>query len=127
MTPYLFALYGTGGLVRHARPTNGRPTSSCMTSSRRPSRPPGRQIVGGAALQHSRTAVVSDNRGDQPVVTDGPFIETKEALGGFYLIDVRDHAQALELAAICPVGRVEVRPVLDMIDACRSDRLGVAS
>jgi hypothetical protein len=47
-------------------------------------------------------------------VTDGPFIETKEALGGFYLIDARDREQALEMAAICPSGQVEVRPVFDM-------------
>ncbi len=48
-----------------------------------------------------------------PTVTDGAFIETKEALGGFYLIEAKDLDQALTLAAGCPSGTVEVRPVLD--------------
>jgi hypothetical protein len=49
------------------------------------------------------------------VVTDGPFAETKESLGGFYVIDCRDLDQALELAKLCPApaGGVEVRPVQD--------------
>jgi hypothetical protein len=74
----------------------------------------GAQVIASEALQPSATAAVSDNRGDQPVVTDGPFIETKEAVGGFYLIEVRDRAQALELAALLPSPRVEVRAVYEM-------------
>jgi hypothetical protein len=48
-------------------------------------------------------------------VTDGPFAESKEALGGFYLIEARDLDHAIELARLCPAGGggVEVRPVLD--------------
>jgi hypothetical protein len=50
------------------------------------------------------------------VVTDGPFTETKEALGGYYLIEARDLDHALEIAKLCPApfGGVEVRPVMDM-------------
>ena len=51
--------------------------------------------------------------GGEPIVTDGPFIETKEALGGFYLVECKDLDQALALAKICPSGNVEVRPVMD--------------
>ena len=48
--------------------------------------------------------------GEQPLVTDGPFTETKEFVLGFYLLEVADDAQARELAALCPtVGYVELR------------------
>ncbi|SRR6266851_4661494 len=69
-------------------------------------------IVGGNALQPTATATTI--RGD--VVTDGPFVETKEALGGYYLIEAADLDQALAVARLCPVasGGVEVRPIMDM-------------
>jgi len=56
---------------------------------------------------------VKQREGAEPLVTDGPFIETKEALGGYYVIEARDLDQALELAKICPSGNVEVRPVMN--------------
>ena len=55
-------------------------------------------MLGGDALQPTATA--TSIRGD--VVTDGPFAETKEALGGFYLIEARDLDQALDIAKLCP-------------------------
>jgi hypothetical protein len=71
----------------------------------------GGKLVGGNALQPTATA--TSIRDD--VVTDGPFAETKEALGGFYLIEARDLDHALEIAKLCPApyGGVEVRPVMD--------------
>lgn len=50
------------------------------------------------------------------IVTDGPFAETKEALGGYYLIEAGDLDQALEFAKLCPApfGGVEVRPLMDV-------------
>ncbi len=71
----------------------------------------GGKIVGGNALQPTATA--TSIRDD--VVTDGPFAETKEALGGSYLIEARDLDHALEIAKLCPApyGGVEVRPVMD--------------
>lgn len=71
----------------------------------------GGTIVGGDALEPTATA--TSIRSD--VVTDGPFIETKEALGGFYLIEARDLDHAIEIAKLCPAqfGGVEVRPVMD--------------
>jgi len=71
----------------------------------------GASVVGGEALQPSSTA--STVRGDA-LVTDGPFADTKEALGGFYVIDAPDLDVALRLAKICPAGNVEVRPVLEL-------------
>ena len=74
----------------------------------------GASITGGAALERSSSATTVKLRdGEQPLVTDGPFIETKEALGGFYQIECKDLDQALELAKICPSGNIEVRPVMD--------------
>ncbi|GAA1141152.1 YciI family protein [Kribbella jejuensis] len=73
----------------------------------------GAQILGGEALERSSTASTVKNRqGAEPLVTDGPFIETREALGGFYLLEARDLDQALELAKLCPSANVEVRPVM---------------
>jgi hypothetical protein len=71
----------------------------------------GAKITGGNGLQSAATATTVR----AGVVTDGPFAETKEALGGFYVIDCRDLDQALEIARLCPApaGGVEVRPVQD--------------
>jgi hypothetical protein len=70
----------------------------------------GAKIEGGNALQPTTTATTI--RGD--VVTDGPFVETKEALGGYYLIEAKDLDQALAVAKLCPAGfgGVEVRPIM---------------
>jgi hypothetical protein len=70
----------------------------------------GAKMHGGNALQATGTA--TSVRGD--VVTDGPFAETKEALGGYYLIDANDLDQALAVAKLCPApyGGVEVRPIM---------------
>ena len=71
----------------------------------------GATMLGGNALQPTVTA--TSIRDD--VVTDGPFAETKEALGGYYLIEAADLDQALAVAKRCPAGAggVEVRPIWD--------------
>jgi hypothetical protein len=68
-------------------------------------------IVAGEALAPSGTSTTVRN-GSTPVVTDGPFIETKEALGGFYTVDCADLDQALAFAQTLPGDVVEVRPVI---------------
>lgn len=77
----------------------------------------GAKILEGAALERSSTATTVRKDWSKPeaapVVSDGPFVETKEGLGGFYLLEARDLDQAMELARLCPSGTVEVRPVLD--------------
>jgi hypothetical protein len=67
-------------------------------------------LLGGEALDPTSTA--TSIRG--ATVTDGPFVETKEALGGFYLIEARDLDHALDLAKLTPApgGGVEVRPLM---------------
>jgi hypothetical protein len=72
--------------------------------------------LGGEALQPNPTATTVRVQDGRKIVTDGPFIEAKEALGGFYLVEARDLDEALELAAACPGaqwGAIEVRPVME--------------
>ena len=73
----------------------------------------GGKILGGEALQPTATA--TSIRNDGQAVTSGPFVETREALGGFYLIEAADLDQALALAKQCPApgGGVELRPIMD--------------
>jgi hypothetical protein len=59
--------------------------------------------VSGEALDDPGGSSFVVRPGDKPVVTDGPFAETKEAIGGFYVVDVADREQALELAGKVPV------------------------
>ncbi|SIR81214.1 YciI family protein [Microbacterium sp. RURRCA19A] len=72
----------------------------------------GASIEGGAALASITTATTIKNGG---TVTDGPFVETKEAFGGFYVVEARDLDHAVEIGKLCPApgGGVEVRPVVD--------------
>ena len=69
------------------------------------------------ALQSVRSATTVRVRHARVLTTDGPFAETKEVLGGYYLIETDDFDLALEAAARCPgalYGSLEVRPVVDM-------------
>lgn len=71
-------------------------------------------FLGGEALQPVTAATTVRVRDGQAMTTDGPFAETKEALGGFYLIEARDLDEALEFARACPAasyGSIEVRPI----------------
>jgi len=70
--------------------------------------------VGGEALQPVSTATSVRVRGGKMSTTDGPFAETKEQLGGYYLINAKDLNDALAIAAKIPgakTGTVEVRPI----------------
>jgi len=70
--------------------------------------------LGGNALQPVNTATTVRNRGGKLSTTDGPFAETKEQLGGYYLIEARDLNDALQVAAKIPsakTGSIEVRPI----------------
>jgi hypothetical protein len=73
--------------------------------------------LAGEGLQTSTTATtVKVGEGEDRVVTDGPFAETKEQLGGFYLIECEDIDHAVQWARKVPLrpgGSVEVRPVMD--------------
>ncbi|WP_370616099.1 YciI family protein [Mumia sp. Pv 4-285] len=66
---------------------------------------------GGEALQPTTTATTV-RTGAEPVVTDGPFVESKEAFGGYYVIECDGLDTALALAKQCPSAVVEVRPIM---------------
>ena len=73
-------------------------------------------FVGGDGLQPTSTATTVRVRDGEPLLTDGPFAETREQLAGFYLLDCGDLDDAVRWAAKIPGaarGSVEVRPVID--------------
>jgi hypothetical protein len=70
--------------------------------------------LGGEALKPTQTASTVRVRSGKISTTDGPFAETKEQLGGYYLIDAKDLNDAIQVAAKIPsarIGSVEVRPI----------------
>ena len=72
--------------------------------------------VGSHGLKHTDTATTVRVRNGKLSTTDGPFAETKEQLGGFFLIEARDLNDAIQVAAKIPgarYGAVEVRPIID--------------
>jgi hypothetical protein len=71
----------------------------------------------GAPLQPVATATSVRVRNEKQVVTDGPFAETHEQLGGYYLVEARDLNEAIGIAAKIPsvrLGTIEIRPVADI-------------
>jgi hypothetical protein len=73
------------------------------------------KYVAADALQPTSTAKTIQVRDGAPLTTDGPFAETKEQLGGYYVVDVDSEEEALEWAAKIPsarFGKIEVRPVV---------------
>lgn len=73
------------------------------------------QYLDAAPLQPTSTATIVRVRGGKILLTDGPFAETREQLGGYFLIDVEDLDEAIKVAGRIPGGRigaVEIRPVV---------------
>ena len=76
-----------------------------------------RQYLDAAPLQPTSATTSVKVRDGKQLVTDGPFAETREQIGGYFLIDVRDLDEAVEIAARIPgarIGTVEVRPVREV-------------
>ncbi|NLE96929.1 MAG: hypothetical protein GX596_02930 [Propionibacterium sp.] len=76
-------------------------------------------LAGGFALTdpEDATTVMLDGRGSEPIITAGPYAESREFVGGTFILDVADLDEALRWAAKCPGaldGRVEVRALLDL-------------
>jgi hypothetical protein len=87
------------------------------------------QMIGGNALHSIATATSLRVRDGKPIITDGPFAETKEQLAGFYMLDARDLNEALQLAAKIPparLGTIEVRPVREL-DPSKDERFQLSS
>ena len=114
MTQYLFSVHG--GSEAYARPLEEmQPMYDSVAAYNEKARDAGIWVFAGG-LQPSELATVVDNTGDAPVVTDGPYLETKEWIGGFWVFELPDLDAALawakEASAACG-GPVEVRPFED--------------
>ena len=75
------------------------------------------QYLGAAPLHSTSETTCVRMRDGQRIVTDGPFAETREQIGGYFLIDARDRDEAVEIASRIPgarIGTVEVRPVTEV-------------
>jgi hypothetical protein len=88
---------------------------------------------GGEALEPTTTATTVRVRDGQTLTTDGPFAETNEVLGGYYVINCDNLDQAIEIAAKCPGARdgsIELRPITDFGEEYQQavqERAGLAS
>lgn len=74
------------------------------------------ELVDGFALENPNAATTVRVRNDETLTTDGPFAETQEVLGGYYVVDCENLDRAIEVAAMIPdvrSGSVEVRPVME--------------
>ena len=74
-------------------------------------------LQGGERLQPTPTAVTVQVRNGSVLTSDGPFAETKEQLGGYFVVDCKDRDEAIEIAAKIPgarLGTIEVRPIWEM-------------
>ncbi len=82
------------------------------------------KMIGGNALHPVATATSLRVRDGKPIITDGPFAETKEQLAGFYMLDARDLNEAIQLASKIPparLGTIEIRPVREL-DSSKDER-----
>jgi hypothetical protein len=90
-------------------------------------------MEGGEALESSTTATTVRLRSGETLTTDGPFAETNEVLGGFYLLNCKDLDEAIAIAAACPGARngsIELRPIVEMGEEYQNavrERAGLAS
>jgi hypothetical protein len=75
---------------------------------------PGVEIVGGEALGDGSVATTLRTRGGELTITDGPFAEAAEQIGGFYLIEAPNFDTVVELCRILPAYDIDIRPVLDV-------------
>jgi len=111
MTQYMILIYGDETRFQEMTPDQFQDLFAAHSRFAGQVGELGATLLAGDALEPSATATtVRDD-----IVTDGPFAETKEVLGGYYLIDARDLDHALEVAKLCPApyGGVEVRPIMN--------------
>jgi hypothetical protein len=112
---YMYVLIGEEGGWENASPEDMQAEMDRWTAFGQEAEEAG-VFVAGEGLQESATATTLrlQEQGD-PIVSDGPFAETKEQVGGFYVLDCRDLDDALAWARKIPLrsGAIEVRPVMD--------------
>jgi hypothetical protein len=112
---YLLTIYGDESGRADVTPEDGARMMAAYEQFTREVSDAG-AMVGGEGLQPSATATTVRVRDGERMLTDGPFAETREQLGGYYLLDCKDLDDAIGWAAKIPGaqhGAVEVRPVMD--------------
>jgi hypothetical protein len=111
---YLLQIYNDGAMAEYER-VSADELDAIVGEYRAIGESPG--VLGGQQLQPVDTATTVRVEGGQMLLSDGPFIEAKEYVGGFLLIEADELDAALEIAARIPAARmggaVEVRPVLE--------------
>ena len=112
MTQYLLAVHGNEADYAAITPEQAQEMFTAVDQINQKLQADDVGVFAGG-LEGVGSASVVDASGDAPVVTDGPYLETKEHIGGFWIIDVPDHQTALQYATegsrACQ-GKVEVRP-----------------
>ena len=122
---YMFSLFGEEGGWQDTSPEDMKAEMDRWEAFGREAVEAG-VMVGGDALQESETATtLRIQQQAEPIVSDGPFAETKEQLGGYYVLDCKDLDEALAWARKIPLssGAIEVRPVMDYTQFGYSDPL----
>ena len=112
---YLLSIYGDESQMDAVPADSVREMSDAYATFTAELREAG-AMVGGDALQPTATATTVRVRDGERLLTDGPFAETREQLGGFYLVECADLDEALDWAARIPGaahGSIEVRPVME--------------
>jgi hypothetical protein len=112
---YLLTIYGDESQWAEATPQDLQDMMSAYEAFTRDATAAG-VMVGGEGLSPSGTATTVRVRDDAVLTSDGPFAETREQLGGFYVVDCGDEDEAIGWAARLPgasYGAIEVRPVMD--------------
>ena len=114
MAKFMFVYRGGGGHPQEMSPEQMQQVMQAWMTWIQGGMEAGWMVDGGDALNPQGKVVSPDG-----TVTDGPFAETKEQLGGFYLIEAKDLDEAIELAAAMPIGSgsLEIRPVAFRPDA----------
>ena len=115
MTQYLYLIYGDEAEQANATPEDWALMMKAHGEFSEQVAKLGGTIVDGNALKPTSTSTtVRGQMSGNTTVTDGPFAETKEALGGYYLIEAKDLDQAISFAKLVPTtGCVELRPIED--------------
>jgi hypothetical protein len=111
---YAFTIYGEEGQLDNASPEEMQAVSQAYAALTQEMEQKG-ALVAGEGLYPSATATTVRVRDGERNVTDGPFAETKETLGGFYVLECKDLDDAIEWAEKIPGaqrGSIEIRPVM---------------
>jgi hypothetical protein len=111
---YAFTIYNDESLRESASPEEAAATSKAYMELSRELEEAG-ALIAGEGLYPTATATTVRVRDGERSVTDGPFAETKEALGGFFVLDCKNLDEAIEWAEKIPgsrTGSVEIRPVM---------------